>query len=260
VIGADGYCSTVRAALFADVGPVYAGYVLWRGSYDERLLPATAIGSFLEQGFATICFAGGHAVIYLIPGQDGRTGAGQRRVNWAIYGVPPDGVDFKGPTSIPPGGVSGRLAGRLDEIVGEHLPPAWAEVVRAGGPGVVFVQPIYDHAAPTFVAGRVVLAGDAAALSRPHTGSGATKALQDAVAFEDAGRASGSWPEILAAFNAERCAAGTGLVESGRQLGGGLVERTPDWAAMTPGDVERFVTGLAAGAGVSLNPQPAARD
>ena len=195
VVGADGYCSTLRDALFPDVRPTYAGYVLWRGSYDEGLLPTSAAGALLEDGFATICFPGGHAVVYLIPGQGGGTEPGQRRVNWAIYGVPPAGVDFKDPTSIPPGGVSGPLTSRLEEILAEHIPPVWADLVRVGGSGAVFVQPIYDHAVPRYVTGRIVLAGDAAALSRPHTGSGASKALQDALAFEDAGRSHASWPE-----------------------------------------------------------------
>jgi 2-polyprenyl-6-methoxyphenol hydroxylase-like FAD-dependent oxidoreductase len=247
VVGADGYCSTVRAAVAPDVHPAYAGYVLWRGSYDERLAAGLAIRSVLDEGFVTIPFAGGHAVIYLIPGQDGATARGRRRVNWAIYGVPPEDSDFTDPTSVPPGGVSGPLAGRLEQILDEHLPRAWAAVVRAGGPDVVFVQPIYDHAVARCVQGRAVLVGDAAALSRPHTGSGATKALQDAMAFEDAGVAHGSWAELLAAYDAERCPAGAALVETGRQLGRGLVEDTPGWASMSAEQVETFVAGLVTG-------------
>ncbi|MGH9009216.1 MAG: NAD-binding protein [Acidimicrobiia bacterium] len=254
VIGADGYCSTVRPTVLPEVEPHYAGYVLWRGSYEEQLLSVPAARAVLDEGFVTVCFPGGHAIIYFIPGRDGATGPGRRLVNWAIYGLPPPGMDFKDPTSIPPGAVCGSLADRLKEILEEHLPPAWAELVTAGGSAVLFVQPIYDHAVPNLVTGRVVLVGDAAALSRPHTGSGATKALQDALAFEDAGLAHGSWPEILAAFDAERCAASTGIVETGRLLGRGLVEHTPDWAAMNGEQVEQFVTDLVAGRWVYLPP------
>jgi 2-polyprenyl-6-methoxyphenol hydroxylase-like FAD-dependent oxidoreductase len=139
------------------------------------------------------------------------------------------------------------LVNRLEQILSEHVPPAWAGVVRAGGPEVLSVQPIYDHAVSSFVTDRVVLVGDAATLSRPHTGSGATKAMQEALAFEAAGLAHESWAEILAAFNAARCPAGTELVENSRLLGQGLVEHCPDWTAMSSVEVEQYVASLMTG-------------
>lgn len=254
LVGADGYCSTVRRAVCPDVRPAYAGYVLWRGNYKERLVVDPAAAAVLDAGFLTICFPGGHAIIYLIPGQDGGTGQGRRRVNWAIYGSPPSGMEFDEPTSIPPGRVPGPLVARLEQILEEHLPPVWAAVVRAGGPDVLSVQPIYDHAAPTSVRDRVVLVGDAAALCRPHTASGAVKAMQEAVAFEAAGSAHGTWPEALAAFEAERCPAGAEIVEISRLLGQGLVERSPDWASMTNEQAELFITSLIAGHTLYMQP------
>lgn len=247
LIGADGYCSVVRKAAWPGVEPAYAGYVLWRGNYEERFIPDPAVGALLDTGFLTVCFPGGHAIIYLIPGRNGATGRGERLVNWAVYGSPPPGMDFSDPTSIPPGRVPGPLVNRLEQILAEHVPPAWAAVARAGGNDVVSVQPIYDHAVPSFVTGRAVLIGDAATLSRPHTGSGATKAMQEALAFEAAGRAHQSWAEILAAFNADRCPAATEVVANSRLLGHGLVEHCPDWTGMSGEEVERYVTGLMTG-------------
>ena len=254
LIGADGYCSAVRGAVCPDVRPLYAGYVLWRGNYEEQLVAGSAVAATLDEGFPTICFPGGHAILYLIPGRNGGTGHGERRVNWGLYGSPPAGMDFDEPTSIPPGKVPGPLAERLEQLVDEHLPPAWAALIRVGGPEVLSVQPIYDHSAPSVVHDRVILAGDAAALCRPHSASGAVKALQEAVALEAAGSAFETWPEVLAAFEAERCPAGTETVEISRLLGHGLVGNTPDWAAMTCEQAERFITSLIAGHKLYMQP------
>lgn len=43
-------------------------------------------------------------------------------------------MDFSTPTSIPPGAVPAPLVDRLERIVADQLPPAWADVVRAGRP------------------------------------------------------------------------------------------------------------------------------
>jgi len=256
LIGADGYCSTVRGAVCPDVRPRYAGYVLWRGNYDERLVTDRDLVAMLDAGVLTICFPGGHAIVYLMPGRNGGTGRGERLVNWAVYGSPPEGMDFTEPVSIPPGRVTGPLADRLEEILDEHVSPGWADLMRAGGPDVLSLQPIYDHAVGRFVHDRVVLAGDAATLCRPHTGSGAVKAIQEAIAFEAAGSAHDTWSEALAVFDAERCGAGIEAVETSRLLGQGLVERCPDWASMSTAQAQRFITGLNAGRTLYMEPTP----
>jgi len=254
VIGADGYSSTVRRAVCPDVRPGYAGYVLWRGNYEEHLIAGSEAAAVLETGFPTICFPGGHAIVYLIPGRNGGTGPGERRVNWGVYGSPSTDMDFGEATSIPPGQVPGALTNRLDQILDDHLPPAWAAVIRAGGPEVLSVQPIYDHAAPIFVRDRIILAGDAAALSRPHTASGVVKAMEEAIAFEAAGSTAETWPEVLAAFQSGRCPAGNEIVELSRLLGHGLVDHPPDWATMTSEEVALFVTSLTSGRTLYMQP------
>jgi 2-polyprenyl-6-methoxyphenol hydroxylase-like FAD-dependent oxidoreductase len=258
VIGADGYCSTVRDAIRPEVRPQYAGYVLWRGNYGEHVLGDAAVRALLDAGAMTVCFAGGHLMVYLIPGQGGGTARGERRVNWALYGAPPPGPDFTDPGSFPPGTVPASVVERLDQIVDRERPPAWADVVRASGPDGLSVQPIYDHAVASFVSGRVVLVGDAAMLSRPHTASGLTKALQEALAFETAGATCDAWPKALAAFDAQRCPAATDLVETSRLLGRGLVEQTPNWTAMDKGEAEHVIVGLIAGRRSYIQPSAAA--
>jgi 2-polyprenyl-6-methoxyphenol hydroxylase-like FAD-dependent oxidoreductase len=116
------------------------------------------------------------------------------------------------------------------------------------------VQPIYDHAVPNFVLGRVVLVGDAATLCRPHTASGAVKAMLEAVTFEAAGSANDTWPEVLAAFDTECCPAGKEVVEISRLLGRGLVEHPPDWANMSSAQAQQFITSLIAGRTLYMQP------
>ncbi|MGQ0467317.1 MAG: FAD-dependent monooxygenase [Sporichthyaceae bacterium] len=255
VVGADGYCSRVRDCVHPTVRPAYAGYALWRGNYEESLLVGSPALDVLDGGFASVCYSGGHLIVYLTPGHGGR---GERRVNWALYAATPPDLDLREPGSFPPGRVPQALLAVLDRVVDAQLPPAWAALVRASETRDVSVQPIYDHVVPSFATGRVLLVGDAAALSRPHTAAGATKAMQDTLALEATGAAHRSWPDLLAAFDRERCPEATALVETSRLLGRGLVEDTPAWATMSEAEVERYATSLVAGRAVYVQP-PAAQ-
>ncbi|MEU9073301.1 monooxygenase [Kitasatospora sp. NPDC048538] len=239
VIGADGYRSAVRAALCPEALPEYAGYVCWRGSYDAaRLaeLPGGA-GAWPEDECATVCYPGGQVVLYRIPGLT----PGTTQVNWVFYAPTPAWLRLDGPTSIPAGSLTdGQLDG-LRALAEERLPPYWSDVVTLTPRDRTFLQPVYDMAAPRLAADRLLLGGDAATVVRPHNTSGAVKALQDAHAFEQAGRAvghpagdrpAGSWSGLLAAYDRERAPAGRELVDLGRRLGRAQVGAAPDWAAM----------------------------
>ncbi|MCT9092797.1 FAD-dependent monooxygenase [Streptomyces sp. ASQP_92] len=227
VVGADGYRSTVRAAACPEVRPQYAGYLAWRGSFPVERLPDA--GRWPVEDCVYAVFPGGHAVIYRIP--DGRGG---RRVNWVLYSAPPSGhgLPLDSPTSLPPGTLTDALRDRALEIADTQLAPFWGQLMHLTEPGELFVQPMYDFTAPRYASGRLVLTGDAATVARPHTGGGAVKALQDATALESALASATSWPEALAAYDAERSPVGRGMVELGRTLGLGLVQQTPDWSAM----------------------------
>ncbi|QNP75249.1 FAD-dependent monooxygenase [Streptomyces roseirectus] len=227
VIGADGYRSTVRAALYADVLPEYAGYLAWRGAYPvERLGDAEL---WAEDECAYVVFPGGHLVVYRIP-----DGAGGHRVNWVLYTVPPAGLDqgMRTPTSLPPGTAGDGLRAHLAHVADELLPAFWGGLVRATTHDELFLQPLYDFTAPHYAVGRAFLVGDAATVARPHTGAGAVKALQDATVLEAALTSTATWTEALAAYDADRAPSGQAMVELGRRLGRGLVLETPEWGAL----------------------------
>ncbi|WP_181690266.1 FAD-dependent monooxygenase [Streptomyces sp. NBRC 110611] len=234
VIGADGYRSVVREAAFPAIRPRYAGYLAWRGAVPAGRLaeldfPGLPAHPWLEEDCIYGVFPGGHVIIYRIP-----DGHGGHHVNWVLYTTPPAGLglDLDTPTSLPPGTLADALHAHLDYVTGELLPPFWGGLVRLTPSEERFIQPMYDFTAPRYTAGRLLLAGDAATVVRPHTGAGAVKALQDAAALETALRSLPQRPDALVDYGAERGATGRTMVELGRRLGRFLVQDTPDWRSL----------------------------
>ncbi|MFD9792241.1 FAD-dependent monooxygenase [Streptomyces sp. NPDC059070] len=235
VIGADGYRSAVRTAAWPEVAPRYADCLAWRGAFPAERLMAPEL--WPDEDCVYAVFPGGHVIIYRIPDGDG--GA---RVNWVLYSAPPEGLGprFDNPTSLPPGTLAATLHDHLAELAESRLAPYWAQLVRTTTAEELFVQPQYDFTAPHYTNGRLVLAGDAATVARPHTGGGAVKALQDATALERCLTAEPDWRAALRAYDEERAASGRVMVELGRRLGAALVHETPDWSAMDQGGLERW--------------------
>ncbi|MGW7576196.1 FAD-dependent monooxygenase [Streptomyces sp. NPDC054765] len=240
VIGADGYRSMVRGTAFPGVRPDYAGYLAWRGAVPaDRLaalsFPGLPADPWAEEDCIYGVFPGGHVIIYRIP-----DGHGGHRANWVLYTAPPAGLDLglDTPTSLPPGTLTDALHAHLTYVTGELLPPYWGGLMQLTERQETFIQPMYDFTAPRYTAGRLLLAGDAATVARPHTGAGAVKALQDAAALETALRAAPERPDALTAYGAERGATGRTMVELGRRLGGFLVQDTPDWTTLDQAGLE----------------------
>lgn len=234
VIGADGYRSVVREAMFPELTPVYAGYVGWRGASED------VGGVWADDGEArTVVFPGGHCMIYRIPAPGGGS-----RVNWVLYTAPPEELakelDLAEPTSVPPGRLNSELTAYLRALVAEHFPPYWAGRVLGTSPDATILQPIYDLEVPRYALGRLCLAGDAATVARPHTGGGSVKALQDAAALEAIWRTSTDGDDLMAAYDRNRTEVGADMVELGRRLGRAQVEETPDWAQMTEADFQAW--------------------
>ncbi|MGW7487763.1 FAD-dependent monooxygenase [Streptomyces sp. NPDC054786] len=240
VIGADGYRSVVRDTAFPGVRPDYAGYLAWRGAVPaDRLtalsFPGLPADPWAEEDCIYGVFPGGHVIIYRIP-----DGHGGHRANWVLYTAPPAGLDLglDTPTSLPPGTLTDALHAHLTHVTDALLPPYWGALMRLTPRQELFIQPIYDFTAARYTAGRLLLAGDAATVARPHTGAGAVKALQDAAALETALRAAPERPGALMAYGTERGATGRTMVELGRRLGRTLVQDTPDWRTLDQAGLE----------------------
>ncbi|MER7727587.1 FAD-dependent monooxygenase [Streptomyces sp. NPDC096323] len=225
VVGADGPRSVTRSAVAPLVRPVPAGYVVWRGTLPlDALVAQPHLRELLRTAWITLGFRGGHGVFYLIPGAV----EGSRLLAYAVYGPPP-----------PPSWAAGREE-YVRRVAEEHFPPDWAEVVGRGVHTSLACHDVADFHVPRVAEPPFLLAGDAASITRPHTASGATKALQDALCLERVLRASSSAAEALRRYADERSDEGARLVALGRRLGHAMVERTPDWAAMGPAEVAEW--------------------
>jgi 2-polyprenyl-6-methoxyphenol hydroxylase-like FAD-dependent oxidoreductase len=236
VICADGYDSVGRRLLYPDADVQLTDYFTWRGMVDECELPRTDV---FEQTITFFGFDGGHAFVYFVPSPEDGPAIGRRRLNWAfqesitgkqVPGVPPD-ARGNVQKRLPPGAATPQQIAYCRAVARQFLPAYFADIVDMTAQP--FTQPIRDIGVPEYVHGRICLMGDAAIYARPHIGSGASKALDDAMSFVDILSSHDSMDEALAAWNAERSPIGQELLALGRSLGRHIVTDTPDWTAMT---------------------------
>ena len=248
---------------YVDGFPHYAGYVLWRGNVAvEELSDRDAWDEVCATNdWITVAFDGGHGVMYPIPELDAE-GTGKLRVNWAIYAPTPSALALHGPSSIPPGMVDDACYAQYQALLDQSMPAKFRPLFQVRQEQLS-IQPIYDETVDHYTAGRIALIGDAATLTRPHTGSGATKAMQDARLIEELGAEHRNWAPLLDAYDADRSAVGATLVDLGRRIGRDQVEQTPPWADMTPADFNAWAAGTLGGEQLYFwgadEPEPTAR-
>lgn len=245
VIGADGWASSVREALFPSAQRHFAGYVGWRGILHEADVPG--MGPIVEE-MQCVGTGKGTCLILMMPGPGGTITPGSRGLTWLWYEAqtPTDllprhtGADgHVYMDSVPPGHMGPPLLSHVNEMAEEYLPPWHAEVIhRTQDP---FLQPIYDNRLDHYVHGRVCLMGDAASTARPHAGSGALKAIGDAIELGDALSEEPSVEAALARYDTKRVKAGDDIVELARSAGDEQILRAPIWSQMDEAAFEEWI-------------------
>ena len=229
VVGADGVYSVTRRFVAPNHPDAsYAGYMLWRGLVSEAEVPDGLgnRGSSLEVHAAS----GAQLVIYAVPGRDGRTDRGHRRVSYAWYDAGRTQLlretgCVKGETvagslradQIPP-----ALIGDLERLARLYWPSPWGACIGWGvAHGDVFGTPVAEYLPERLVRNRVALVGDAAHVATPMTGAGFQNALLDvaALAAELESASGDDVPAGLRRYESERLPNARRLVSSGMSWG-----------------------------------------
>ncbi len=192
LVAADGVNSAARHLLSGEEARAhYSGYVAWRGLEDEDSLPPGLVDVLAER-FTSFVDPGMQMLCYLVPGAEGATEPGQRRVNWVWYVNTPEeelervltgtsGTRYR--SFLPADDVAAGVAHEMNERAALTLPPPFGDLVAASR---LFMQPVQDVAPQPRVHGRALLMGDAAGTVRPHTAAGTSKAFGDAALLAEA--------------------------------------------------------------------------
>ncbi|QIO25227.1 FAD-dependent monooxygenase [Haloarcula sp. JP-L23] len=234
LVCAEGYRSSTRRQYLPGRTPEYAGYVAYRGTIHEETVPPRYRKRFGEI-YNLYHASESQFLTYPVPGPDGETERGERRINWVWYVPFADNAledllldkDGRQRThSLPPGLMREEIRQRQIETAGELLPPQLEWLVRQTMEP--FVQCIYDLTIPQMVFDRVCVLGDAAFFIRPHMAAGTAHAAADALELgerlwsHDIG--SDGWTAddldtALAKWEASQVEMGYRLVEEARRRG-----------------------------------------
>jgi 2-polyprenyl-6-methoxyphenol hydroxylase-like FAD-dependent oxidoreductase len=189
VIGADGARSMARAAVDPELPDArYAGVLLWRCLVDERALPRSVPQLRAGEPSREVYAGPYRLVTYLVPGPEGETRVGRRRLNMVWYDPQQgdllrdmgllDGETVHG--SLAPGALPVPVRDSLTEFADANWPSPWREALHiALHEGSVFGTPIVHYMPGRLARGRVALAGDAAHAASPMVGGGFRQGLYD---------------------------------------------------------------------------------
>lgn len=197
IIGADGYRSLIRRAVSPEAPYAqYAGYLVWRGLVDERLLSQPV--AWPSNGGLWIEFVAGYRLVAaVLPGRDGSLEPGSRQITFAWFDAHQEvllrdtGCLTRSGSivgTLPRGMIDASVRKTLLEAIPSVWPAIWAEAVEAGiaGENLLSGAPIAEYRPERLARGRIALIGDAAHTVSPMTGRGYLTGVEDAGALAQA--------------------------------------------------------------------------
>jgi len=241
---ADGGQSLGRKKLFPGAKPSFTNTVVWRGTlvdFDKEM----AKSHFEEKGSFYVC-SKGHLLIYLVPNRNARIPTEDYMINWLFYEHVTEAHPFfiSGADSNNHNVVKGKMSEEyrqyLLKLVGMHLPPVPCKVIESTSQP--FLQAMYEMLIPSYIVGdRICLIGDASTVLRAHTASGATKAIEDALALGEHLSVPKRQPQAaLKVWNENQYASGQALFHLGQRLGEMFVTNPPNWKEATSEEIDRM--------------------
>ncbi len=144
----------------------------------------------------------------------------------------------------------------VQELAREHSPAAWADIVARAAVGRRPATRSPVCRLPGSPARPCCWPGTRPGVTRPHTATGAVKALQDALCLERVLRAGPDLSTARERYADERSASGAQSVELGRRMGRAPVEEVPDWPAMGQDEVDVWFRAVPAGTWHYLYEEP----
>jgi 2-polyprenyl-6-methoxyphenol hydroxylase-like FAD-dependent oxidoreductase len=196
VIGADGARSTVRRWVSPErPDAVYAGILLWRAMLSEAELPPSVPWLRPDEPSREYYSGPYRLVTYLVPGPDGSSQPGQRRLNLVWYDPARselleehgllDGATVHG--SLAASDVPEPVRHELEQAASQHWPPPWRQALEiALRRSLIFATPVVQYRPDRLYRGHVALAGDAAHAASPMVGGGFRHGLYDVAALSAA--------------------------------------------------------------------------
>ncbi|CAG8976910.1 hypothetical protein HYALB_00011859 [Hymenoscyphus albidus] len=194
VIIANGANSSLRAKLFPGLEREYAGYVAFRGTVPESEVSEETKKVF-DPRLSYYTYKNGYILLYIIPGQNGSLTPGSRRYNWVWYhplpstspSFPQIMTDTHGTlhrNTLPAGTMSPTAWSTYTSLATTVMNPPFNEVIQKTS--TPFITAISDIASPSALAlsNKVLLAGEALNLVRPHLALSTTSSASQALLLE----------------------------------------------------------------------------
>ncbi|MEV5892502.1 FAD-dependent monooxygenase [Nonomuraea fuscirosea] len=224
LVGADGHGSVVRPHVSPEAPrATFSGYVIWLGLVGEASIASRPwpcdLAILYEEDYCLNA--------YYLPGADGSTSPGRRRIGWGWYDAGHN--DLLRTSEAVVGDVVRRTLRpeRMPDTLFEELadtarrlwPAPWREAILHGlSERAVIGTPIGEYLPNRLATERVCLVGDAAHLPSPMTGSGFAASSEDALALAEALELHGSVSEALRSYESTRLQPARRLVRSGQSF------------------------------------------